>query len=500
MPHFDTSTIRADSGLLPEQRQIYNGLDCMLTLEIFEEISKTNRDLTSYNFSRALQGPILEIMLRGFRVDRSARILATQKLRAREAALRAQLDAFAHAIWGKPLNPRSTMQLQEFFYKWMNIPEIWISQKGERKLSMNREVLEKLDLYLLARPIVGTILAIRSCAKQIEVLETEISPDGRMRTSYNIGGTETGRLSSSASADGTGSNLQNIEPGLRYIFTCDDDMELCVIDLEQAESREVGLKVGVLFDDWAYLDACEGGDLHTTTCKLIWEKRPWTGDPKADKTLAEEIFYRHYSYRDMSKRGGHSSNYYGQAHTTARHLKVPAQLIVEFQQKYFTAFPGIRLWHQWVAQQIQTTQTLTTFWGRERQFFGRPNDDTTLREAIAFEPQSCTADRTNFGLLRIWQDLGKSVQLLAQTHDSVTFQYPKRLRDEVVPQAVRLMEIPITVKGRTMIVPGEAKIGYNWGYQRVDKATGKILNPNGLRKYRPGMTMERVPLLDLPIE
>jgi len=502
MPHFDTSTIDISArDVLPEQRQIYNGLDCMLTLEIFEEITRgTNRDLTSYNFSRALQGPILEIMLRGFRVDKSARHNAVARLRARETRLRYQLNAFAQAVWDKPLNPRSTQQLQQFFYTTMKLPEIWISQKGERKLSMNREALEKLDLYFYARPIVSTILAIRACAKQIEVLETEISPDGRMRTSYNIGGTETGRLSSSASADGTGSNLQNIEAGLRYIFIADEGMELCVIDLEQAESREVGLKVGVLFDDWAYLDACEGGDLHTTTCKLIWPQRAWSGNAKADKALAEENFYRHYSYRDMSKRGGHGSNYFGTPFTMARHLKVPSQLMVDFQERYFDAFPGIRKWHRWVAEQLQTTQTLTTFWGRERQFFGRPNDDTTLREAIAFEPQSCTADRTNFGLYRIWKEFGPKVQLLAQTHDSVSFQYPRALRDEVVPRAVALMEIPITVAGRTMVVPGEAKVGYNWGYQKFDKKSGKMQNPNGLRKYAPGMKMERVSLLDLPIE
>jgi hypothetical protein len=74
------------------------------------------------------------------------------------------------------------------------------------------------------------------------------------------------------------------------------------------------------------------------------------------------------------------------------------------------------------------------------------------------------------------------------------------MREEIVPAALALMEIPITVKGRTMIVPGEAKIGYNWGYQRWNKAAGKMMNPNGLRKWKPGLKMERVPLLDLPIE
>lgn len=491
MPEIETSTLIP--GSVFEQRQVYNGLDCMLTLEIFEEISRANNaQPLAYDFSRALQGPMLEIMLRGFRVDKLARSVALSSLREREAKLRSQLNAMADAVWGKPLNPRSPVQLQSFFYKVMKIPEIYIFQKGERKLSMNREVLEKLDLYFWARPIVSTILAIRSCAKQIEVLETEVSADGRMRTSYNIGGTETGRLSSSASADGTGTNLQNIEPGLRRIFIPDPGMALCVIDLEQAESREVGLLLGVLFNDWTYLDACENGDLHTTTCKLIWPNRPWTGDAKLDRALADENFYRHYSYRDMSKRGGHGSTYMGQPPTMARHLKVPTSLMVDFQAAFFKAYPAIPQWHQWVAAELQTTQRLTTLWGMERQFFGRPNDDTTLREAIAYSPQSATAYRTNYGLLQIWLQM-KQVQLLAQTHDSVSFQCPIEQMPQAVEQALSLVQIPVRASGRTMIVPGEAKVGFNWGNYDAKK------NPNGLKKWRPGMELKQLDWLSAPL-
>lgn len=494
MPLIDTSLITPET-MPAAKRQVYNGLDCMLTLEIFEEIQRlTNAEPLAYNFSRALQAPILEMMLRGFAVDKTERANALHKLSGRMAILQRQLDQLAIAVWDKPLNPRSTVQLQEFFYKRMAIPEIFVFFKGQRKLSMNREVLEKLDLHLYARPIVSTILAIRGIAKQIEVLETEVSSDGRMRTSYNIGGTETGRLSSSAASDGTGSNLQNIEPALRRMFIADPDMALVVIDLEQAESREVGWLCGTLFGDWRYLDACEGGDLHTTTCQLIWPNLPWTKDPKANKALAEQNFYRHYSYRDMSKRGGHGSNYYGKPFTMARHLKVPASLMVEFQDRYFSAFPSIPLWHRWVAEQLQTTAILTTPWGRERQFFGRATDDTTLREAIAYSPQSSTADRTNLGLLRIWQNL-RSAQLLAQTHDSVSFQCPIALVDDLVPAALSLMQIPISsaAAGRTMIVPGEAKVGFNWAYYN------EKTNPNGLRKWKPGLPLSRLDTLSHPL-
>jgi len=81
-----------------------------------------------------------------------------------------------------------------------------------------------MEAYLIARPIVGHIKAMRDLGKKVSVLKTEIDPDGRIRTSYNIGGTTTGRLSSSFSEFGTGTNLQNIEESLRSVFIADRDI------------------------------------------------------------------------------------------------------------------------------------------------------------------------------------------------------------------------------------------------------------------------------------
>lgn len=484
--------------------QIYNGLDTMVTFEVMEELERLFTDPPLvYGFSRALQGPILEIMLRGFAVDETERQQGIRSLRKKLLRLEEVLDRYSSAIWDRPLNPRSHPQLKAFFYGAMRLPEIWISDKGQRKLSFRREVLEKIDAYFHARPIISCILAIREISKRLEVLETEVSPDGRLRTSYNIAGTETGRLSSSADAFGDGTNLQNITPDLRKMFVSDPGWKLCVIDLEQAESREVGWLLGILFDDWSYLDACEGGDLHTVTAKLIWPTLPWTGDPKLDREIAEQPFYRHFSYRDMSKRGGHGTTYYGTPWTMARHLKVPVQFMEAFQLAFLgRAFPGISRYHRWVAQEIQTTQSLTTPFGFTRHFFGRPNDDTTLREGIAFSPQSTTAHRTNLGLLRHWVHFKSHTQLLAQTHDSITFQY--RVADEawLIPQAVKLMEVEMTHKGRSFIIPGEAKVGWNWmNHHKPDKPTGKknLYNPNGLVKWKGSDNRVQLLGIDRPI-
>lgn len=484
--------------------QVYNGLDCCVTIEVHEEISRLfNQPPEIYQFERALQGPYLEIMNRGFAIDDLARRKAAAELHLRVDHLQAVLDRFATAAWGRGLNPRSPKQCLEFFYGALRLPEQWISQKGVRKLAMNREVLEKLELYLHARPFIACILLIRDLSKQLEVLETSIDPDGRFRASYNIAGTETGRPSSSTNAYGTGGNAQNIAPSLRYVFVSDPGWKLVVIDLEQVEARDVGFFCGCLLGDWSYLDACERGDLHTNNARRIWPERPWTGNPKADRELANQNFYREFSYRDMAKRGSHLSNYMGTAWTASRHLKVPIQLMEEFQARYIRgrvegkagpaispAFPCIAHWWQWVAQQLQTGQELTTPFGRRRHFFGRPGDDTTLREAIAFLPQSTTADRMNLGLWRVWRYMPE-VQLLAQTFDSITFQVREGPGfDEAVGRALEHIRVELVApNGRSYVVPGEAKVGWNWGSAHDPaKPIGPSnrFNPEGLMKWLPG--------------
>lgn len=485
MPIIDTSTLK-EGVTLPENEAIYNGLDCCLTHEVLQAIRGvapdtrvgSNSPHTIYAFERALQAPVLDMMLRGFRIDSYERHKGISTLEAELTRLQTLLNRFANAIWDRPLNANSPAQLKEFFYKAMRIPEIWTSKKGERKLSTDREALEKLDNYFHARPMVATILAIRDVVKQLSVLKTEVDNDGRMRTSYNVAGTETGRFSSSTNAFGTGTNLQNISAPLRKMFVADPGYKICGIDLEQAESREVGWLAGTICGDWSYLDACYSGDLHTLVAATAWPELPWTGEPKADRKIADTPFYRHLTYRDMAKKLGHGSNYRGLPPTMARHAKLPVPVVESFQHRYFKRFAGIPKWHRWVAQQLQTTHRLVTPLGRERTFFGRSNDDTTLREAIAFSPQSATADRLNLVLWRVWKHM-PHVQLLAQVHDALYFQYPEHL-DEVAVVAEALSHFDLTLEsgGHRLVVPGEAKVGWNWG--NFDPAT----NPDGLKKWK----------------
>jgi DNA polymerase I-like protein with 3'-5' exonuclease and polymerase domains len=199
----------------------------------------------------------------------------------------------------------------------------------------------------------------------------------------------------------------------------------------------------------------------------------------------------------MAKRGGHATNYYGTPRTVARHLKVEERIIAEFQMAYFAAFAGIRRWHEWVSRCISLNNELTTPLGRTRTFFGRPGDDATLREAIAFSPQSYVGDLLNAALWRLWRYLPE-VQLLAQVHDAIVLQFPEERERELLIRARDLCLIPVTAESiivpgqlKTMTIPVEVKTGWNWASSEIKTSRGKIKNPSGMIKWDENKLDER---------
>jgi|SRR5579872_3006857 len=468
-----------------EREQVYNGLDCCVTAEVLEALlpQLDNHTAATYNFSRELQGPVLEMRLRGVLIDQARKEQVINEYYSQLDILSSQLERIVGeglGVWD--FNWRSNKDLHHVFYDVLGIPPI---RRGGRA-TVNRDALEKLESYFAASQIVKHILAMRDLGKKIGMLRTEIDPDGRMRTSYNIAGTTTGRLSSSFSEFGTGTNLQNIEESLRSVFVADRGMKLAYLDAEQGESRVVGAIEYNLFGDDKYLNACESGDLHTSVAQLVWPSLGWVGNPEQDRKLAEQPFYRHYDRRFMCKKIGHGTNYRGKPRTLAGQAKIEVGLIEDFQPKYFRAFPAHLRWHRWVAERLAEDGYLITLTGRKRWFFGRRNEDATIREAIAYDPQGSLADILNRGMLQVWRD--RTCQLLMQIHDAILIQYREDQEDEVIPLVLGQLRFPIELKGRReFLIPYGVATGWNWG--KFDKEK----NPDGLKTWKGGDQRKRSP-------
>lgn len=315
-------------------------------------------------------------------------------------------------------------------------------------------------------------------------------------------------------------------------------MRLSYIDLSQAESRVVGAIATRLFGDQAYLDAQESGDPHTLVCSMCWRKLSWPSDfnltalqaeptkkfPKdilhAAKAIANQIAYRDMSYRDLAKRLSHGSNYGGQPATMAVHSHVEVPIIVAFQDEYFGGFPAIKRWQDWVKETIQGRRELTTMLGRRVFVFKDPKASSTIREMIAYEPQSVgTGDYMNEAVRRL-DAANLPLHLLQQVHDAVSFEYDRRDENWLIPHVTDIIswKFPLTpqadvfgellqaeAKGswlsrqqkedlarlkeleknpRMFSIPAEAMVGWNLRKQKVKK-DGTIVNPNGLVDFNP---------------
>lgn len=471
-------TEQSRPNAVPDQQEkdwIYNGLDCCVTAEVLDVILPQLDEHTSrtYDFSRALQGPVLEMRLRGVLVDQVRKAQVISDYYEKIDRLEEQLEEIVFdGVGMDTFSWRSNRDIQRLFYEYLQIPVI----RKQGRPTTDREALEKMQAYLVARPIVNHLMAMRELQKRIDFLKTGIDPDGRIRTSYNIAGTSTGRFSSSYSEFGTGGNLQNVEEGLRSVFIADPKMKFAKFDAKSGESYCVGAIEWNLFNDGRYLDAVESGDVHTAVARICWPNLPWTGNLKQDKIIAEQPYYRHYTYRFMCKKLGHGSNYGGRPATLAQQAKLPEPVVIDFQPKYFRAFPSHIRWQGWVEDQLRRVGFLISLTGRKRWFFGRRNDPATLREAIAYDPQGSLADIVNTAMLNIWRE--RIAIVMMQDHDALTFMYPEDREDEVIPllQAKLIHNIPLA-KGRVLSIPYDCKVGWNKG--EYNEKT----NPDGLKDY-----------------
>jgi DNA polymerase I len=463
---------------------VYNGLDAALTYEILDKLLPQLIPATqaTYDFERALQGPILEANTRGIRIDEDRRQTLLRQYREETFQVADQLNrilregvGFEFEITANRKHPwPSDAQLCKLFYEYMGIPSIYkLTDEGERRLTVDRKALEKIEGYFYAEPIVRHLYLLREHSKKVSFLNTAIDNDGRLRTSFSIAGTTTGRLASSFSEFGTGTNLQNVENRLRAIFIADPGYKFGNIDLEQSDARAVGAIHWNLFRDARYLDLCESGDLHTGVSRVAFPQLEWCGDQNRDRLVADGRFYREFSYRDASKRLGHGTSYQGEPKTMSRETHIPIGDIERFQRYFIPSFAFVPWW-EWVEQQIKSSGIITSFTGRRRKFYGHPKDPETLRAAIAYEPQNVTADTIDEGLLDVWR--GNLVQLLLQVHDSILFQYKEEEEDEIIPWALEQCKRRRVLKGgREFVIPAEAKVGWNWSDDRND--------PDALRKW-----------------
>ena len=465
----------------------YNCIDCVRTREVGEAELSIIEDLKLQDvdaFQQKLFWPVLEAMKIGVRVD-------TFRRANLEREIQAEIDnrrKFLHTVLGAEVNLASSPQMQDLFYRRLGQHPVMSRPKrgAAMHVTCDDEALQTIaKREPLLKPVVNAIADIRTLQVFISTfIQAQIDRDGRMRSSFNIAGSDTGksapytfRLSSSKNAFGGGCNFQNIPseksksagkaaargmtfklPNMRSMYVPDLGFIFFDMDLDRAD-----LQVVVWEADDEMLKAAlrMGADIHLLNVY---------GLDGRDPPPLEELVETHPKYdehrgprkhkREFSKVFCHATNYGAQARTVSAATGNTVAEIDRAQKAWFGAHPGIKRWHDRTLDQIQRHRFVENKFGYRWHIFDRL--DRALPQALAWTPQSTVGCYIN----RIWVAIHEQcpdVQVLIQVHDSLAGQFPIAKRDECLAGIRQASQIVIPYDDPLIIPVGIKTSLTSWG-------------------------------------
>ena len=366
---------------------------------------------------------LAEMELAGFQVDAGM-------LRSFGETLTAAIETLEQRIYSYAgqFNINSPKQLGEVLFERLGLPSY---KKTKTGYSTSAEVLEKLRG---AHPIVGEVLEYRQYAKlkstYVEGLLKVISPDGRVRTSFQMTVTATGRLSS------TEPNLQNIptrtELGseLRRMFVAGPGQVLVDADYSQIELRLLAHISG----DQAMVDAFRSGeDFHTVTAAHVFSVPVEEVTPAMRRAAKAVNFGIVYGISPFS---------------LSQDLGVTVAEAKAYMDAYFHRFPGVKAYMDQVVERARADGYVETPMHRRRALPEIKSSNHNMRSfgervALNMPIQGAAADIIKLAMVRVHRQLKEAAleaRLIMQVHDELIVECPEAEADRVKAILVREME------------------------------------------------------------
>ncbi|MDD5130404.1 MAG: DNA polymerase I, partial [Candidatus Omnitrophica bacterium] len=354
-----------------------------------------------------------------------------------------------YQVSGTQFNINSPKQLGQVLFEKLGLPVIRKTKTGP---STDEEVLRRLsDKHAL--PVL--LLEYRQLTKlkntYVDALPKLVDPaDGRVHTSFNQTGTETGRLSSS------NPNLQNIpvktDIGAKIrqaIIACASNHCLVSCDYSQIELRVLAHLSG----DDTLIKAFHGNqDIHRLTASLIYNL--------AESKIQDQM-------REVAKRVNFGIIYGQSAYGLSKDLEIPVNQAQEFIDAYFLRYPKVK---EYIDAQIQKAQNegfVTTLLGRRRYIPEINNKNMGIRQfaqrqAVNTPIQGTASDLIKLAMIKISaqiQEKNLKTKMILQIHDELVFDLPvselnvltELVKNEM--ENVVKLDVPIRV---------DIKKGANW--------------------------------------
>jgi len=461
--------------------------DSCVTLEIQQEQEKhmTPAAQKHYEFNMSILPALMFMEAKGILIDVPAR----EELKNQTLAERNETYVQMETLAKESFNPASPAQLCKLLYQKMGFEPQYKKEHGKKTTSLTTDVDAILNLCKkFDSPFLKLLLKWRKLSKIAEQCEWAVNQDNRMRCSYNLVGTETGRLSCSKSVMDTGSNLQTAMKLIRKFFVADDSHFFFECDLSGADGWTVAAHCSAEGDDTMLEDYLFGlkpaqllalmwegfrlSDLSRDDLAALWKSHP---TPKWKYFVCKMI--QHGTNYGMQKQMM-SNNILKQSHKhTGEPIYVAPKDCEFLQTLYASRYRGVSSYQRYIENQIKKHKQLTCASGNTRIFMGRSNDHATIQAAYSHEPQGNTTYATNLAMRNLWYDeenLDSSgsyiIQPLHSVHDALCGQFPKDRAEWAVSRIPAYFNNPITVRGITLTIPFEGHYGNFWG----DESGGEI--------------------------
>ena len=414
---------------------------------LYDVLASKLKELDMWELFETAELPLCRVLaemeLAGCRVD--ARALAEfGEMLSRRAA---ELEQNIYDMAGESFNINSPKQLGEILFGKLGLPH---GKKTKTGWSTNADVLEKLRYEA---PIVGAVLEYRQLTKlkstYADGLLKALDPDGRVRTSFQMTVTATGRLSS------TEPNLQNIPTRtdlgseIRRMFVPADGCVLVDADYSQIELRILAHMAG---DEGMREAFLSGGDFHAETAAKVFHVA------RADVTP---------EMRRSAKAVNFGIVYGISAFSLSQDIGVTVAEAKAYMEAYFATFPGVRKYMDDVVEKARENGYVETLLHRRRDLPELKSSNFNMRSfgervALNMPVQGTAADVMKLAMVAVHKRLkaeNLQARLVLQVHDELIVECPESEAETVAKLLEEEMEHVVAL---SVPLTAEAHWGKNW--------------------------------------
>jgi len=349
---------------------------------------------------------------------------------------------------GMEFNINSPKQMAFVLFEKMGLPS---SKKTETGFSTDQGVLEELALnYELPKMIMEyrELAKLKSTYADPLLVQAKNS-DGRIKTTYHLDVTATGRLSSSDP------NLQNIPirtsygTKIRDAFIADKGKKLISADYSQIELR---IFAHLSQDPIMIESFIKGEDIHTRTASEVFDV------PVELVTLTQ---------RQEAKALNFGIIYGKTPFGLARELGITQGIAAKIIKKYFESYKGVAQVRDQLVKEAKTRGYSLTMFGRRRYL---PDINSRVvakrnfaeRNAINAPIQGSAADIIKLATIKVWHSLKHKhpdSKIILNVHDELVVEAPESQATEVAKLIKYEMENIIKMSPPLTV---DVNIGSSW--------------------------------------